>query len=269
VEHLVAPVVRGVHSISPYELAVDRANPGLRAALLREGSLSHAVASLRERATAGSQVAGFRGGMFRLVDVLLSDLERFGVPIRFGVDVGDVTPEGLRANGEPLIGDVLIAAPGVAAASAPGRIVTVVTLIVDQPELDAAPRGTGVLVSAGAPGVDTRAMTHLTVKWPWLAERTGGLHALRLSYDGAPGSDGDADLVSRAAVDAGTLLGMPLAPVVDAASITWERAVPRTHAVDGMHYIGESGAGTGLVSVIAQAESEADSLLNGSLEDDG
>ncbi|MES1169769.1 MAG: protoporphyrinogen oxidase, partial [Leifsonia sp.] len=68
-EQLVAPVVRGVHSTSPDELPLDRAAPGLASALAREGSLSHAVASLRERSPAGSQVAGIRGGVGLVVPV--------------------------------------------------------------------------------------------------------------------------------------------------------------------------------------------------------
>jgi oxygen-dependent protoporphyrinogen oxidase len=230
----------------------------------RVGSLSHAVASLRERSPAGSQVAGIRGGVFRIVDALLADLERFGVPVRLGVTVDGVTADALRVSGESISGRVVVAAPGVAAERAPGRTITVVTLIVDQPDLDAAPRGTGMLVAAAAPGVSARALTHLTVKWPWLAERTGGLHALRLSYDGEP-----SNTVQQATLDAATLLGMPLGRVVDAASVTWERAVPRTHAVDGMHYVGEAGAGTGLAAVIAQAEAEADQVLTGTRDSGG
>ena len=262
-EQLVAPVVRGVHSANPDELPLDRAAPELRSALAREGSLSHAVASLRERSPAGSQVAGIRGGVAVLIDRLLADLTRFGVPVRYGVRVDEVAPDHVRLGQELLHGDVLIAAPRVAAEPAPGRIISLITLVVDQPELAAAPRGTGVLVEVGAPGVGARALTHLTAKWPWLAERAGGLHALRLSYDG-----GTAD-VARAVADAGTLLGMPLREPVDADVVTWERAVPRTHAVDGMHYVGEAGSGTGLAAVIAQAESEAERLLGSSPEDEG
>ncbi len=261
VDQLVAPVVRGVHSVSPDELPVDRAAPGLRAALRREGSLSHAVQSLRDRSPAGSQVGGIRGGMFRLVDALASDLDRFGVDVRLNSVVSDVTPDSVVVDGHPLRGQVLIAAPGVVGEAGPGRRITVVTLIVDAPELDAAPRGTGVLVGPAAPGVGARALTHLTVKWPWLAERAHGLHALRLSYDAEP-----VDAVRQATADATTLLGTPVGSPVDAASVTWERAVPRTHAVDGMHYVGEAGAGTGLASVIAQADAEAERLLNGNLE---
>ena len=263
VDQLVAPVVRGVHSANPDDLAVDRAAPGLRAALSRQGSLSHAVASLRDRSVAGSQVAGLRGGVVVLVDRLLADLERFGVPVRLGVSVDEVTPDSVRADGETLHGEVLVAAPGVAADRAPGRTISLVTLVVDQPELAAAPRGTGVLVELGAPGVHARALTHLTAKWPWLAERAGALQVLRLSYDGGVAE------VAPAVADAGTLLGIPLKDPIDADVLTWERAVPRTHAVDGMHYVGEAGSGTGLAAVIAQAESEAERLLGNAQEDEG
>lgn len=270
-ERLVAPVVRGVHSTDPDELPVDRAAPGLRAALSREGSLSHAVASLRERSPAGSQVAGIRGGMVTIIDRLLADLDRFGAPVRLGATIDEVAPDRVRVDGELLHGDVLVAAPGVAADRTPGRMITLVTLVVDQPELDAAPRGTGVLVELGAPGVRARALTHLTVKWPWLAERAGGLQALRLSYDGSAGGGDEhgAVDVTRAVADASTLLGVSVREPLDADLVTWERAVPRTHAVDGMHYVGEAGSGTGLAAVIGQAESEAERLLGEPPEDEG
>ena len=263
VDQLVGPVVRGVHSTSADELPLDRAVPGLRAALLRNGSLMHAVRGMRADAPAGSQVSGIRGGIVRLVDELVADLQRFGVEVRLNSAVSEVTPDGITVGGEHVTGEVLMAAAGVGepVSSASARRITLITLVVEQPELDAAPRGTGVLVAEGAPGVAARAMTHLTVKWPWLAERTGGMHALRLSYDAdSAGSDGSAAL-ERAPADAAALLGMPIGRVVDAASVTWERAAPRTHAVDGMHYVGEAGAGTGLAAVIGQAEAEAEALL--------
>ncbi|MDP9027268.1 MAG: FAD-dependent oxidoreductase [Actinomycetota bacterium] len=267
VDQLVGPVVRGVHSMSADELPLDRAVPGLRAALLRDGSLMHAVRGMRADAPAGSQVAGIRGGIVRLVDELVADLERFGVDVRLNSSVDEVTPNGLTLGGERLVGEVLVAAAGIGdepasadGAGAPRRI-TLVTLVVEQPELDSAPRGTGVLVAEGAPGVSARALTHLTVKWPWLAERSGGLHALRLSYDATPDGEDGGPALDRAPADAATLLGMPVGRIMDTAAITWERAAPRTHAVDGMHYVGEAGAGTGLAAVIGQAEAEAEALL--------
>ena len=64
----------------------------------------------------------------------------------------------------------------------PAASVELVTLVLDAPALDAAPRGTGVLVAAGTPGVTAKALTHSTAKWPWLAELAGGRHVVRLSY---------------------------------------------------------------------------------------
>jgi oxygen-dependent protoporphyrinogen oxidase len=250
-EGLVDPVVRGVHSTTADELPLDRAHPGLLSALLREGSLSHAVLSLRAPGAAGSQVGGIRGGMARLAEELTADLEHFGVDVRLGVRVADPAPD--RAGG--VRGRVTLAA---AAPSPADRQVALVTLALDRPELDRAPRGTGLLVAAGAPGVRARALTHLTAKWEWLRERAHGIHLLRLSYDGRPTDD----LRATAARDAATLLGADLGRVLDSVVIGWTRAAPATHAVDGMRRIGEAESGTGLASVIARAEREAERLLD-------
>lgn len=258
-DSLVAPVVRGVHSVDPDALSVDRANPGLRQAVLREGSLAHGVQSIRDRAAAGSQVAGIRGGVSRLVDELVADLVRFGVELRLGVAVEHAEPGRVRVDGDDVVGDVLIAAPKLAAADTPGRAITLITLVVDGRELDSAPRGTGVLVAAGA-ATAARALTHATAKWPWLAERAGGRHVLRLSYDDLPD-----DAVEQASRDATTLLGVPIGRVDDSAVVGWERAAPRTHAVDGMRYVGEAG-GTGLAAVIQQADAEAERGLDSDSE---
>ncbi len=255
---LVAPVVRGVHSASPDELTLDEASPGLRAAYLDQGSLAGAVHGLRARMPAGSQVAGIRGGLFRLVDALVADLDRFGVDLRVGVRVTGVEQGHAATSSGAVRGDVLVAAPGVLE-PATARRIRLITLGVDAPELDAAPRGTGVQVAAGTE-VRARALTHLTAKWPWLVERTGGRHVLRLSYDGAEGDAG------QALADAGALLGMPL-PRPDATAIVdWERAGRESHSVDGIYSVGEAVAGTGLAAVIAQATETADELLGGTAE---
>jgi protoporphyrinogen/coproporphyrinogen III oxidase len=150
----------------------------------------------------------------------------------------------------------VVAAPVVTAPAEPARPVTLVTLVVDAPALDSAPRGTGVLVASGA-AVGARALTHVTAKWPWVAERAGGRHVLRLSYDGAAQPGGHAAAVERATRDASALLGAALPAPDDAAIVTWERAAPRTHSVDGMRYVGESVSGTGIAAVVAQADAIA------------
>jgi oxygen-dependent protoporphyrinogen oxidase len=159
--------------------------------------------------------------------------------------------DGVEFDGGSAAGEVWIAAPGVPAPAQPGRRVSLVTLVVDAPELAAAPRGTGVLVASGS-GVQARALTHVTAKWPWVAEAARGRQVLRLSYDGEP--DG---IEARAARDAGLLLGTSLPHPEGVAVVTWERAAPAVHAVDGMHYVGEAVSGTGIAAVVAQADAVA------------
>jgi oxygen-dependent protoporphyrinogen oxidase len=264
-DKLVRPIVRGVHSADADVLKIDNVAPGLRAALDRNGSLSQAVLELRATsARAGSAVAGISGGVVRIADALQADLERFGVDIRLGTRVtatGDDHVMIESADGGELIeGEVVIAAPGLLEPEAGrGHRVVLATLVVDQPLLDAAPRGTGVLVAEGSRDIRARALTHSTAKWAWLAERAGGKHVVRLSYDAEP----DGDLATVAREDAAALLGVPLEPsrVIDFARVAWYRPNRLTHTPDGIHLAGESIAGTGLASVVAQAEALAAKLL--------
>jgi oxygen-dependent protoporphyrinogen oxidase len=93
----------------------------------------------------------------------------------------------------------------------------------------------------------------VTAKWRWAAELAQGRHVLRLSYDGGAGASQSA-AVDQAARDAAILLGAPVGVPEDAAVVTWERAAPRTYAVDGMHYVGEAVSGTGIAAVVALAD---------------
>lgn len=246
---LVAPVVRGVHSVSPDELELDRVAPRLRTGMLRQGSLAAAVRAQRESAPAGALVASLRGGLHRMVEALASDLERFGVGVRTGVAVAEADERGVTTTaGERIGGEVLLAAPlGV---EAPRTRVTVATIAVDAPELAEVPRGTGVLVAQGAPGVAARALTHLSAKWRWIAE-SSPLQLLRLSYD-----EGVEVTPEHARRDAEVLLGRTLPPHADAAIVRWERVGRRAdaeHAIDGMLRVGEAESGTGLATVIPYA----------------
>lgn len=241
-ERLVAPVVHGVHSQHPDEVALSRAHPSLPAEMVAAGSLTGAVSRLRAAAPPGSAVAGLRGGMHRLVPALAADVERHGGTIRLGARVADVSA---------LPGRVVVAAPG--AASGPGRRIDLVTLVVAQDELDAAPRGSGLLVADGA-GVAARALTHATAKWEWLREAADGRHVLRLSYDTTPD-----DPFGTARADAEVLLGVGLPVVVDAAHVTWTRPAPA--APSDAIVVGETVAGSGLAGIVAHAEHTARRLL--------
>lgn len=266
-DRLVRPIVRGVHSADPDDLPLDQVAPGLRAALFRTGSLARAVLELRATsARAGSAVAGIRGGIFRMVDALQSDLDRFGVKVRMGVAASDIGAESIRIGDETLIGRVIVAAPGVVGeASATGTSVILATLVVEQPLLDAEPRGTGLLVAEGAEGIRARALTHATAKWHWLAEQADGRHVLRLSYDATAENSAlsEARLRDIAREDAAALLGVPLPPeaVLGFARVQWYRPPRVTTTPDDIPLAGESIAGTGLASVVARSEALAAQLL--------
>ncbi|MFD4958483.1 protoporphyrinogen/coproporphyrinogen oxidase [Microbacterium sp. NPDC058389] len=245
-DRLVAPVVHGVHSQHPDELPVTRAHPGLADAVRAAGSLSGAVVRLRAAAPPGAAVAGIRGGVHRVVPALADDLGRLGGEVRLTARVDD--PSRLE-------GTVIIAAPGIAAPAAPGRRIDLVTLVVEQDELDAAPRGTGLLVAAGAP-VGARALTHATAKWAWLREAAAGRHVVRLSYDQTPG-----DPVAAAVADAETLLGVRLPVVVGAAHVWWMRPAAASTPSGDVVVVGETVAGSGLAGIVAHAERTAADLL--------
>ena len=263
VEGLVAPVTGGVHSAHPDDLLIEEVAPGLLAALGSEGSLARAVRRLRTRAVAGSAVAGIRGGIARLVDALQADLEQRGADIRLGVRVHEAWADGVLVDGVVLPGVVVVAAPGLVEPVESRRTV-LATLILDSAELDSAPRGSGVLVAENT-RVTARALTHQSAKWQWLAERAAGRHVVRLSYQSAlPG------LEDVARSDAAELLGVAIEPeqVVGFAVVEWTRA-RRRPSVPGLVQVGESVAGTGLASVVAQARGQAAELLAGPLGSGG
>lgn len=254
-DSLVTPVVQGIHSRNPDELDLDRIAPGLRQALLREGSLARAVRDLRATATAGSAVNGIRGGVHRLVIELAADLERFGVDVRLNSRVSTYDAEGVVVGEHTIDGRVLIAAPHLVSDNGPDEIITLATLVVDCPALDAAPRGTGVLVAANSARVRARALTHATAKWPWLAERLpAGRHVIRLSFDGPVTQQ-------QAVADAEELFGMPIGDVVDFAIVQWRRPAPQGAPPEGVWLTGEATSGTGLAAVVRHATLTAEAML--------
>ncbi|MDN4639796.1 FAD-dependent oxidoreductase [Agreia sp. PsM10] len=317
-DRLVTPIVGGVHSASPTVIDVHAVAPGLTKAMTNQGSLSGAVLALLEergsKVAAGSAVGGIDGGMFRLVEALVADCEKFGVEFRMSTAVQSTGPfplpepvEGNRpstssGNGsrwvttaavddEPVqitsqavvvatsfrTGLALLGGLGLdtgAPESWPEPAsVELATLVVDDSRLDAAPRGTGVLVATGVPGIQAKALTHATAKWNWLAEAAGpGRHVLRLSYD----RDVVAQSPTRAQAlaDAGALLGLALeessvrgfdvtrwndslafATVGHRARVEAVRA--QVDAVPGLLVVGAWMAGTGLAATIAQSRPAA------------
>lgn len=302
-DRLVAPVASGVYSAEPDVLDVDSVVPGLRAAVIKHGSLAAGVGALRQAAPAGSAVAGIAGGIGLLVERLVQDVKDRGVKLVAGAPVtglervdggwlvhsaaGDFDAAGLVVATDGVSAVRLLAGsiPGLAAAEpAPGPAVALVTLVVDMPELDAAPRGTGLLVAEGVAGIRAKALTHATAKWPWLAAEAGpGNHVLRLSYGRAVGAGAETEdftawpdekLYGQALADASALLGLPIGrdDVLGRKVVRWVGALPSAtlghrarvaevrRLASGQHGLQLAGAwlaGTGLVAVIGDARQRA------------
>jgi oxygen-dependent protoporphyrinogen oxidase len=267
---------------------------------------------------AGSAVAGLRGGMHTLVASLLADLRQRGVTLLSGTPARSVrrTADGWRVATDQATFDaglLVVAVEGPAAVglleeSLPelaghrpdaGPDVSLVTLVVDLPALDAAPRGTGVLVAPQSPGVQAKALTHATAKWAWLAEQAGpGRHVLRLSYgrSAAPGAvtprampesrggglatapRSDDELFRAALADASALLAVPVGAgdVADWDVVRWAGALPfaslghrqRVAAVrsicaaDGtLAVVGGWLSGNGLAAIVADTPQQVRRLL--------
>lgn len=313
---LVDPIAGGVHSAHPSELSVDVVSPGLRQALAREGSLVRAAAALRAMAPAGAVVSSAVGGLFTLPRALVARIGELGgtvagrrvvTAIARSGDVWQVTHhEAGRAPdpadppvpvGEPEVvttDRLVVALDGRAALdllrTVPelgiddwqlprGADLAQVCLILDAPELDAGPRGSGLLVTPEAEGGERRvackAITHYSIKWPRVVAGTGR-HVLRVSY-GRAGVPTPEPTLADALADASVLLGVPLVEeqVVGHAIIHFPNSFPpqtpahrvrvadltdRVAELPGLAITGAWFAGTGLAAVIPHAERVAKEL---------
>lgn len=296
---LVEPVATGVYHTDPFQLPLARVAPQLVAEMRAAGSLSEAVSRVRDGDAPGSAVATLADGMGALVTAMRRAAIDAGVTIELSRPVDRLAPGkggwtvaaaswAIRADrvvaavpGEALgrlLGPLL--GPG-ARASWPSTDIAVVTLVVDQPALDDAPRGSGVLVSGHVPGVRARALTHVTAKWRHVAAAAGpGRHVLRLSYRlGASGpggrASGDAaaaDLHVLAVHDAAALTGCDLPPARVVAARVQRFRVPRLSLAGGepetalsdlprIAVTGSAMAGSGLAAVIRHARDTAARLI--------
>ena len=168
----------------------------------------------------------------------------------------------VRAAGGRLTADRVVVATTVAdaqallpelaiAPEAERRRVALVTLVLDAPALDAAPRGTGVLAGGGV--TRAKALTHATAKWGWLRETADGLHVVRLSY-ALP--DPTEDVAAHAVDDAARLLGVALSPAQVRASrtVVWDDAsparVPDRSPMQALELVGSAAGLSGLAAIV-------------------
>ena len=168
-------------------------------------------------------------------------------------------------------------------------------LVARAPGLAGAPVGSGLLVAPPAAGraapVRAKALSHLSVKWPWIGRELRALHgedvhALRLSY-GRPGEPRPEVTLDDALADVEALTGARIAPddVIDHMLVRWDGTLPpvdadrreraaalveRVESLPDLALTGAWVAGTGIAAVVEHARSRAGRLASaGSAEGAG
>lgn len=369
VDRLVRPIVAGIYTCDPADLATDTVTPGLRQATREHGCLADAVAFLLARsrkATGGRSVDKcVRGGMFQLTAALSQAITTAGgtVLTRVGAqqliapdaashgvsedtahgattcgasgasnaashDASDssTTPDssgywqvvlaptkpGLTPSSEPVPAGAprtlrtkrlvvacsarpalrLLASANLAALDTDitipvGAPIARYSLLVDSPELDAAPVGQGLLVAPASPAscadtqpgavespVGAKALSHLNVKWPWIAQALAPhQHLLRLSYGRLGQSEPQVSL-EQALADVQVLTGVTIHPeqVSEHKLVRWNGTLPplppsyrariaafmsQVENTEGLAVTGAWVGGTGVNAVVAHARTNA------------
>ena len=317
-ERSVRPIIAGIYTADPTMLATDTVAPGLRAETARHGSLAAAVAARLDAAgSRRTPEACVEGGMFVFVDALRAAIEEAGgtVLTRTGafamtraasgwtLECGPTKP-GPTPGAEPvpngqgvsITTERLVLACSASAAlrllteaRIPGLVPDVsvpegapiarLTLAVRAPELDDAPVSQGLLVApADERPVAAKALSHLNVKWPWLADQLAPhTHLLRLSYGRLGEAEPDVT-VEGALRDIRTITGVTMAPeaVTDHMLARWNGTLPplppeyrsrvaaleeQVRPLGGVALTGAWVAGTGIASVVSHARAGAKGLL--------
>lgn len=365
VDRLVRPIVAGIYTCDPADLATDTVTPGLRQATREHGCLADAVAFLLARsrkATGGRSVDKcVRGGMFQLTAALSQAITTAGgtVLTRVGAQqliapdaashgVSEDTTHGANCGASDSVGywQVVLAPtkPGPTPSSEPvpagaprtlrtkrlvvacsarpalrllasanlaaldtditipvGAPIARYSLLVDSPELDAAPVGQGLLVAPASPAscadtqagavepsdqgsptqpgavespVEAKALSHLNVKWPWIAQALAPhQHLLRLSYGRLGQSEPQVSL-EQALADVRVLTGVTIRPeqVSEHKLVHWNGTLPplppsyrariaafmsQVENIEGLAVTGAWVGGTGVNAVVAHARTNA------------
>lgn len=366
VDRLVRPIVAGIYTCDPADLATDTVTPGLRQATREHGCLADAVAFLLARsrkATGGRSVDKcVRGGMFQLTAALSQAITTAGGTVLTRVGAQQLiapdssgywqvvlapTKPGPTPSSEPVPAGTprtlrtkrlvvacsarpalrLLASANLAALDTDitipvGAPIARYSLLVDSPELDAAPVGQGLLVAPASPAscadtqaepdlstpdtqaasepcgntqpgavepsnqgsptqpgavespVGAKALSHLNVKWPWIAQAlVPHQHLLRLSYGRLGQSEPQVSL-EQALADVQVLTGVTIHPeqVSEHKLVHWNGTLPplppsyrariaafmsQVENIEGLAVTGAWVGGTGVNAVVAHARTNA------------
>lgn len=392
VDRLVRPIVAGIYTCDPADLATDTVTPGLRQATREHGCLADAVAFLLARsrkATGGRSVDKcVHGGMFQLTAALSQAITTAGGTVltrvgaqqliapdaashgvsedtahgaNCGASDSSTTPDssgywqvvlaptkpGPTPSSEPVPAGAprtlrtkrlvvacsarpalrLLASANLAALDTDitipvGAPIARYSLLVDSPELDAAPIGQGLLVAPASPTscadtqpepdqstpdtqadsepcgntqpgavepsnqgsptqagavespVGAKALSHLNVKWPWIAHALAPhQHLLRLSYGRLGQSEPQVSL-EQALADVRVLTGVTIRPeqVSEHKLVRWNGTLPplppsyrariaafmsQVENIEGLAVTGAWVGGTGVNAVVAHARTNA------------
>lgn len=366
VDRLVRPIVAGIYTCDPADLATDTVTPGLRQATREHSCLADAVAFLLARsrkATGGRSVDKcVRGGMFQLTAALSQAITTAGGTVLTRVGAQQLIAPDAAGNADTASGATTCGASGasnatshdasdssttpdssgywqvVLAPTKPGptpssepvpagaprtlrtkRLVVACSarpalrllasanlaaldtditipvgapiarysLLVDSPELDAAPVGQGLLVAPASPAscadtqagavespVGAKALSHLNVKWPWIAQALAPhQHLLRLSYGRLGQSEPQVSL-EQALADVRVLTGVTIRPeqVSEHKLVRWNGTLPplppsyrariaafmsQVENIEGLAVTGAWVGGTGVNAVVAHARTNA------------
>ena len=391
VDRLVRPIVAGIYTCDPADLATDTVTPGLRQATREHGCLADAVAFLLARsrkATGGRSVDKcVRGGMFQLTAALSQAITTAGGTVLTRIGAQQLIAPDAAGNADTASGATTCGASGasnaashdasdssttpdssdywqvVLAPTKPGptpssepvpagaprtlrtkRLVVACSarpalrllasanltaldtditipvgapiarysLLVDSPELDAAPVGQGLLVAPASPAscadtqaesgqstpdtqagavepsnqgsptqagavespVGAKALSHLNVKWPWIAQALAPhQHLLRLSYGRLGQSEPQVSL-EHALADVRVLTGVTIRPeqVSEHKLVRWNGTLPplppsyrariaafmsQVENIEGLAVTGAWVGGTGVNAVVAHARTNA------------
>lgn len=366
VDRLVRPIVAGIYTCDPADLATDTVTPGLRQATREHGCLADAVAFLLARsrkATGGRSVDKcVRGGMFQLTAALSQAITTAGGTVLTRVGAQQLiapdssgywqvvlapTKPGPTPSSEPVPAGAprtlrtkrlvvacsarpalrLLASANLAALDTDitipvGAPIARYSLLVDSPELDAAPIGQGLLVAPASPTscadtqpepdqstpdtqadsepcgntqpgavepsnqgsptqpgavespVGAKALSHLNVKWPWIAHALAPhQHLLRLSYGRLGQSEPQVSL-EQALADVRVLTGVTIHPeqVSEHKLVRWNGTLPplppsyrariaafmsQVENIEGLAVTGAWVGGTGVNAVVAHARTNA------------